>query len=104
MKRLFLLLLFSTFISVAEAQTYGYSFEGNLDAASEISLFEKISHLEAVLGVKFILKAEQSVGEVIIIVDPMINRGENDHPFSPKIIKTLYLEYGLTPINFRKIQ
>lgn len=104
MKRFFLLLLFSLTFSFADAQTYAYSFQGTVDASKEVSLSEKIAQFPAVTGVKLKLKTEQSSGEVIISVDPMENRGEMDHPFSPKFVKDLFIELGLEPGTFRKLQ
>lgn len=104
MKRLLLFFLFSILGSSFHAQTYAYSFEGNLTQEKQIELTEKISHLVAVTGVKLKIKAEQNSGEFIIIVDPLPNRGENDHPFSPISVKELFIQNGLQPLQFRKLQ
>lgn len=95
------LFVFSIYFSFG--QTYAYSFEGTLTQEQSLKLSEEISHLEAILSCEIRLKNEGK-GELIFSVDPMLNNGENDHPFSPVDIKSLLIRNDLSPIEFRQIK
>jgi DNA topoisomerase VI subunit A len=103
MYRILTTLLFVFSIAFSFGQTYAYSFEGILTQEQSSKLTEEISQLNAVLNCEIRIKAE-SKGELIFSIDPLENRGENDHPFSPVDIKALLIRNNLSPIEFRQIK
>lgn len=103
MYRILTTILFVFSLAFSFSQTYAYSFEGSLTHELSLKLTEEISQLDAVLNCEIRIKAEAK-GEIIFSIDPMENRGENEHPFSPVDIKTLLIRNNLSPIEFRQIK
>ncbi|MDG1333388.1 MAG: hypothetical protein P8P74_13715 [Crocinitomicaceae bacterium] len=82
------------------AQSYSYSFEGNLTSDQLIELeseCKRIPHLEA-CKVKY--KPESNRGELIFRTDSREDRSEKSESFTPIDVKSLLLNNGLTPLDF----
>jgi hypothetical protein len=75
-----------------------------LSNESTENLSKELKALKSFLSVEIRTKTEASKGEIIFSVDPMNDRGENDHPFSPVDVKAILLRNGLQPIDFRQIK
>ena len=100
-------LLFPVFLFLGlslQAQTYAYSFKGELTEGQSQSISEAIRETKSVLSVELRYKPEKEMGEFIFSVDPMENNGENDHPFSPVDIKAILISNQLEPLEFRQIK
>jgi hypothetical protein len=86
------------------SQTYSYSFKGTTSAEDLGKVNNEILQLKTVLQSDFRYKSEKQMGEFIFSVDPMTERGENDHPFSPVDVKAIIVKYGLEPSSFTQIK
>lgn len=103
MKQIFTTLLLICLTNVAFSQSFAYSFEGVISETNSELFLKEIDELPAVISVELRQKNEGK-GEILFSVDPMENRGENDHPFSPADLKALFIRYGLQPLDFRQIK
>lgn len=104
MKRLIFFLFFLVVSQELIAQTYSYSYSGLLPVENTDKFKKEISELPAVLTVEIKQKHDSQKGEILFSIDPMNERGENDHPFSPVDLKSIILSFGLTPIEFRQLK
>lgn len=98
------MLLFLMICQAFNAQTYSYSFKGVLSNENKAKFNKEISELPTLLSVEIKIKNEAQMGEVIFSIDPLADRGENDHPFSPVDLKSLLISFGLEPIDFRQLK
>lgn len=104
MKRLLFLFLFMTLCHGFQAQSYSYSFIGNLHQDDEKRITDQVKNLPTVLSVEVRNKVDQEKGELLFSIDPLTDRGENDHPFSPADIKVILISFGLQPIEFHQFK
>jgi hypothetical protein len=104
MKSLFLALLFLTFGQESLAQSFSYSFSGTLTSENKEKFKKELYNLPSVLSVDLRLKQDSGKGEILFSIEPMNDRGENDHPFSPVDLKSLLIAYGLEPNEFRQLK
>jgi hypothetical protein len=96
------LMLFS--INELNAQTFAYSFSGSLSQSESEKFRAEVLKIPSILTFELKTKPDLNKGEIILSVDPMDNRGETDHPFSPADLKAILITYSLEPIEFRQIK
>lgn len=102
MKKCLLLLCFLVIFGLSHSQTYSYAFEGQLNTEQMNALELKCNEHPTIESSKVYYKEDYQKGEIIIRV---ANRGsiETEEQFNPVTIKSLLLEYQLTPQQYRKL-
>ncbi len=95
-----LLFAFCLILSTSFGQKFSYSFEGQLNEQQEEMLKKQISILPDVLSYKVKYKPDSYRGELLIQVKEFEGQTENRSDFTPAMIKELFLENGLTPLEF----
>ncbi len=96
-----LILLFSVlFGTQLFAQSYSYSFEGNLTPDQLTELESKCRAIPHLSACKIKYKPEANKGEIIVRTDTSEERREKSELFSPLDVKSLLMQNGLIPLDF----
>lgn len=101
------ILSFFFFVSLsisANAQRYGYSFEGTLDYNQKETLESSISKLNTVKYCKIRLKEEVSKGQIIFELDHALLKEESGSESTIRSIKHLVINQGLSPLQLTEIK
>lgn len=104
MKRLVLSSAMLFISGIIYSQEFAYSFRGNLTLEKQESIKKEILSLPRVNSCDLKLKPEKQVGEFFFYVEPLNTRTESPDEFSPVMIKTLFIENNLEPMDFRQIK
>lgn len=104
MKKILIILLLLFLHQDIFSQSFSYSFKGSLDEQSKERIQTETLKLPGVLSYELKYKEDSAKGEILISLDPMTDRGENDHPFNPADLKSILISVPVEPINFRQIK
>lgn len=100
----FLTCLFCICAGSFHAQNFAYSFKGSMTQERQEQLIKNISSIPLVSNCKIKFKSDSNRGDVLIYVTETINRSESDIEFSPVQIKSILIEEGLEPMDFRMLK
>lgn len=101
--RILSILFFVVLSLSANAQRYGYSFEGALDNEQKEALETSVTKLNSVKYCKIRLKEEVSKGQLIFELDPSKVKEESGEESTIQLIKKLVINQGLSPIQLTEI-
>ncbi|HLV42945.1 MAG TPA: hypothetical protein VKY37_11750 [Brumimicrobium sp.] len=102
MKYILTLGLLLPFILFSQEHQYSYGFSGDIDSEHIEELSQQIAKIKGVKEVKARYKEEKKMGEMIIFT--IETRDENNkNPFSPTLIKEIFINNKLTPLDFIKL-
>jgi len=104
MRKLLVYLVFFFFYFQGFSQSYAYSFEGVLSNSQKGNLLNDLNKIQGIQNFELRYKSDSDRGEILFSINPTSEEGENDLDFSPLAIKEIFLQLGLTPIDFRQLK
>lgn len=104
MRNLFASLIFFFFYLQGFSQSYAYSFIGKLNESQQQLVIQEIKKIQGIKTVELRYKIDSDRGEFLFSIEEMDAEGENDIEFSPLSIKEIFIEKGLTPLDFRQLK
>lgn len=68
------------------------------------NLLNDLNKIEGIQNFELKYKSDSNRGEILFSLNPATEEGENDLDFSPLSIKELFIQLGLTPLDFRQLK
>lgn len=76
---------------------YSYTFSGVNSTSNIENLTHEVSNLKGVTVCKPILKLEQNIGQLIVVVEEYTRSSEGEEMFEPIDLKKIIIKNGLIP-------